>query len=401
MTMRLAVASAAAVLAACGSDTLHIALQISSGPVQACPYAAGAQAPTCSDVPMRCDSVLHIRIVRPSRPLESYLPLCQEIPRAEQDLCSLELINLPVRQLPKETLEVQVMIWPRAAVKTDELGAPDCHEIYGQPVSVQFGVHGFPEESVPAPALGGRAFYHPGDALTVVTLGCSDLREVNQPACVGPVEILASVDELDFLGAPLAQPASVLVSFGEPRYMANRDEHEWRHLGGLAAAGDGRWSGGIDELDLEDSICVDVQGNLGASTPTVRCVRPAVGARRLMLAGTWLPSQRLQQFVSGLGYADVPPEGLTIGIVLDPRGRPAEGYRVETRPAENVEVKYLDASGAVVGGATATVEGGLFVSENAPYGTDFRAYQGTAERTLQPGVGGRVRGKVTLVVLQL
>jgi hypothetical protein len=41
------------------------------------------------------------------------------------------------------------------------------------------------------------------------------------------------------------------------------------------------------------------------------------------------------------------------------------------------------------------------VSQDAPYGADFRAYQGLTERTGKPGVGGRVNGKVTVVVLQL
>jgi hypothetical protein len=41
------------------------------------------------------------------------------------------------------------------------------------------------------------------------------------------------------------------------------------------------------------------------------------------------------------------------------------------------------------------------VSQAAPYGAEFRAYQGPTERTVTPGIGGRVNGKVTVVVLQL
>jgi hypothetical protein len=400
--MRIAIA-AVVVLAACDSDTLRIAFQISAGPVQACPSAAVPAAPTCGDVPMLCDAVLDIRIRRPADPPEKYTGLCEAVPRGgKPDLCAIEQINLPVRQLPKDTLEVQVMIWPRDAVKADPIsGELDCREIYGQRVSIGFGVHGFPEEVVPSPALGGRAYYQPGDSQTVVTLGCSDLAVVNRPSCSGRIEIQAGVNQFDAPLAPVMSPAGLLVSIGEPHYTANRDEHEWssiRSLDLLAAPEPPTWVGALDTLDIEDSLCVEVIGTSGANTAVLRCARIDAGARKIDLLGTFVPMRRLVEIVESLSLSEIPPQGLTIGVLLDEQGRPAAGYSVRTSP--DTMVQYLNLSGQVDPGLVTTANG-LFVSQDAPYGADFRAYQGLTERTGKPGVGGRVNGKVTVVVLQL
>ncbi|HSK03266.1 MAG TPA: hypothetical protein VK932_18570 [Kofleriaceae bacterium] len=406
----LGVASVIAGLAACDGDTLRIALQISAGPVQACPSSAVPAAPACGDVPMLCDAVLDVRIVRPSSPDEAYLSSCTLIPRdRKRDLCSIEHINLPAGQLPKETLEVQVMIWPREAVKEADpsTGELDCREIYGRPVSVGFGVHGFPEEAVPSPALGGRAFYHPGDDLTVVTLGCSDLAAVNRPSCAGQIEIRAGVTELD---APLQSvtpvvAAELLVSVGEPRYVANRDHHEWSPLkaldleaGAPPGPADPRWGEAVEVLAIEDSLCVQVIGGQGANTATVRCGRIDPVERKLELTGTWLPRPRLAQILAGLGLTEPPAQGMTIGVLLDEKGALAAGYQIRTSPDSLVQ--YLTPTSQVVPGGTATTSAGLFVSMDAPYGADFRASQGE-QLPSALGIGGRVHGKVTIVVLQL
>jgi hypothetical protein len=397
---------ALALLAACDADTLRIAFQISGGPIQACPSSAVPPAPSCSDVPMLCDAVLNIRIVRPESPQETYLPLCEAIPRdAGRDLCAIEQVNLPARQLPKDTLEVQVMIWPRAAVKEDPTtGELDCREIYGQPVTIGFGVQGFPEELSPSPALGGRAYYHPGDERTVVTLGCSDLAAVNRPACAGQIELRAGVNEFDAPTAPVssAPPTDLLVSVGEPRYNATRGDHEWSPIKVLdlqppVAGAPPEWYAATDALPIEDSICVEVIGNRGPNTATLRCGRIDPADRTLELAGVWLPTSRLTEILTGLGLVEVPPQGLTIGVVVDAQGQPVAGYRIETSPASLVS--YLSANSQVVAGAMVTTASGLFVTEEAPYGADVRAFLGSVERAR--GLGGRVNGKVTIVVLQV
>ena len=403
--MRLAL-GVVALLAACDGDTLRIAFQVSAGPIQACPSTAVPPAPSCADVPMLCDAVLNIRIVRPEDPQETYLPLCEAIPRGtDRDLCAIEQIDLPARQLPKETLEVQVMIWPRDAVKADPMtGELDCREIYGQPVTVGFGVQGFPEEITPSPALGGRAYYRPGDAQTVVTLGCSDLRAVNRPACAGQIELRAGVNELDAPLRPVSSvpPAELLVSVGEPRYDPIRGEHEWSPLKVLdlqpiVPGQPPQWYAATDTLSIEDSMCVEVIGNRGPNTAVLRCGRIDPQDRTLELTGIWLPATRLAQLLTGLGFVEVPPQGLTIGILVDAQGAPAAGRRIETSPS--TLVKYLSPTGQVIPNLMMTTSSGLFVSEEAPYGADFRAFDGPTEAAR--GVGGRVNGKVTVVVLQL
>jgi hypothetical protein len=394
--------AAVALCAACDSDTLRIAFQISGGPVQACPSAAASAAPTCSDVPMLCDAVLDIRILRPADPPEKYTGLCEAVPRGgKPDLCSIEQINLPVRQLPKDTLEVQVMIWPRDAVKADPLsGELDCREIYGKPVSIGFGVQGFPEDVVPSPALGGRAYYQPGDAQTVVTLGCSDLATVNRPSCVGPIEIHADVDQFAAPLAPVTSPAELLVSIGEPQ-SSTGDEHEWRSLRPLElldAPESSTWVGALDTLDvINDSLCVEVIGTSGPNTAALRCVRKDAGAPKIELFGMFVPTSTLREILMSLTLSEIPPQGLTIGILLDEQGQAADGYTIRTSPDKLVQ--YLDETGNASG--TTTTRRGLFMSKDAPYGAEFRAYQGSVEQTIQPAIGGRVNGKVTVVVLQL
>lgn len=399
----------AAALAACGDDTLRIALAISGGPAQACTSTAPPSPPSCSDVPLQCDSVLSLRVVRPRAPEQTFVPLCEPIPRnASGDLCALEQIDLPARDLPKETLEVQVMIWPREAVKEDPAtGALDCGEINGQQVLVGFNLDGFPEEVTPAPALGGRAFYHPGDAQTVVTLGCSDLLSVNRPACAGQIELRAGVTELDDPLSPvtLVRSEDLLVMVGEPHYDASRGEHMWQSIKALdlQSPTPGRspeWFGAVDALDTRGTLCVRVTD--GRSNSTVRCGRIDPAARVLDLTGTWLSGSRLSQILAGLNGAsggEVPPEGLTIGILIDERGQPAAGYQIATSPSTASGVTYLDAQGQEVLGATATTASGLFGSLEAPYDADFRALRDGRERAV--GIGGRVHGAVTVTVLQL
>jgi hypothetical protein len=400
----VAALAALAALAACDPPPLKIAFQVSGGPTQACPAAGMSASPSCSDVPMLCDAVLNIRIVRPTTPQETYVPVCEEIPPTrDRDLCSIENIDLPPSELPKDTLEVQVLIWPRDAVKVDpDTGALDCREIYGQPVLIGFGIDGFPEDVVPSPALGGRAYYHPGDEQTVVTLGCSDLAAVNRPVCVGAagVQIGGAVNDFERPTRSIARTMvnDLAVSVGEPVY--DGDQYRMENTSALALAApqgseDPRWSGVVP--GLMDSLCVQVIGTSGANTATVRCdlVSPT---QRLDVTGFWLRPELLGEIVTGLGLGRLPPQGLTIGLVLDPQGRPASGYEVTSLPG--TPISYLTADHQVVPGGGSTTSSGLFVSEAALYGTSFTARNSTLSLTAA-GIGGLVRGRVTIVILQL
>ena len=182
-------------------------------------------------------------------------------------------------------------------------------------------------------------------------------------------------------------------------------EHEWRTIKmlELLPSSTPAWLGALDSLASLDSLgsegtlCIEVINRRGANVPVLHCQRIDTEARAFDLSGIFLSTSRLAQFLAGLNQAEVPPQGLTLGVLLDEQGRPAEGYRIETSPAEPVQ--YLSTNGQVVPGAIATTSSGLFASLDAPYDSDFRAYLGVTEQAA--GLGGRVNGKVTVVVLQL
>ena len=88
-----------------------------------------------------------------------------------------------------------------------------------------------------------------------------------------------------------------------------------------------------------------------------------------------------------------PDQGLVIGIVLDYLGNPVSGLNVATTAGA---VRYLSADrhNIILGGTSAS---GIFISEDAPFGTTFSA---TSSLHTVAGFGGLVDGKVTVVVLQ-
>lgn len=410
MTRAVALLAGIAALAAhagCEAPPLKIAFDVSGGPAQACPSTK------CSEVPMLCDAILNVRILRPSEPLAPFVSLCEPVPpNRHRDLCSIASVDLPSRELPNETLEVQVMIWPRDAVAYDAAADVfDCHEIYGKPTSIAFDLHGFPEEIAPAPALGGHAFFRPGDSQTVVTLGCSDLQAVNRPACFGTssIEVAATVNDFRTPNTTVfpSTAKTLRVSVGEPRYdpdegvyvfrTAEKQElHRTDDPTGLLPA----WGAFLDNFELHTAACIEVYEDTGPTIATVRCRPVTPGELRLDFVGIWLDSARLETIRRmALGLPVFPQEGLTIGLVLDDNGNPAANVQVIPEVGGNA-VKYLSVDGtAVIPNGTATTAGGLFVSETVPYGTRFNA-SGPGAQTAS-GIGGLIRGKVTIVVLQL
>lgn len=397
----------AAALGACETPPLKVAFAVSGGPAQACPSTS------CSDVTMLCDAVLNVRILRPSEPQAPYLSLCEPVPpNRNRDLCSIASVDLPARELPNETLEVQVMIWPLKAVKVDPVTQElDCREIDGKPTSIGFGLHGFPEESTPSPALGGRAFFHPGDGQTVVTLGCSDLDSVNRPICFGTssFQIAATVNDFRTPTTTVfsTDAQNLRVSVGEPRYDDGADTYVFgpsdkRQINriddttGLLPA----WGAFLDDFEVHTTACIEVYEDSGPTIATVRCRPVTPGELRLDFVGIWLDASRLAEIRRmALGLLDFPPDGLTIGLVLDDNGDLASNVRI-TPEVGGSTVKYLSVDGtAVIPGGTSTTASGLFVSQDAPYGTRFNAIGPTLQTA--SGIGGLISGKVTIVLLQL
>ncbi|HET9992359.1 MAG TPA: hypothetical protein VFQ65_27695, partial [Kofleriaceae bacterium] len=249
----------------------------------------------------------------------------------------------------------------------------------------------------PSPAVGGIAFYHPGDPETVVELGCADLTLLNDPVCTGATtQITAAVTDFDTLvSVPPSLAPHLTVSVGEPRSSIIgtmvHNTLEMMDLTQLTYDQSGStpsWQGLLPgQLAIS---CIQVDEDVAARTDSVRCSPPAND-----LVGTRLAKATLDEILAALGLTGFPDNGLVVGIVLDDQGNPASGLQVAASGLATV--KYLSADRHSVGGA-ATSTGGIFLSQDATFGTTFSAMQ--AGQQVQ-AVGGLIDGKVTIVVLQI
>ncbi|MBA2544734.1 MAG: hypothetical protein H0V17_34135 [Deltaproteobacteria bacterium] len=384
----------ALVLAACDTPDLTIIYRVADGTT-----GPTCGTTSCADVPMACQSVLHLRVLRPSDPNAPFISICEDIrTNSTADMCAIGNVDLPRRELPRETLEVQVTVWPREAVLDLETGELDCAK-----VPVEFdSTRGFPIAAM-NPAFGGRAFYHPGDEETVVTLGCVDVPSVNAPSCVGlnTIDVKATVG--DFENLPFSVSSTIAdrlaISIGEPKPFDDgvRTGHSLNSANTAALARTvvgptPAWGAGVD-LELQSSACIQALEDGAQTTSSLRCKAVSASDNMLDLPGVRLPKTTLDDILGALALVEFPEEGLTVGIVLDNVGAPASGLTVSSTMGS---VEYINASrtGVVTGATSAS---GIFVSRDAPYGTNFSTF--SIEQTVN-AIGGLVDGKVTVVILQ-
>jgi len=374
-------------MSACDTPPLKIVYRVADGPGQDCGTA------DCAEVDMACASVLHLRILSPSDPNVPHISICVDVaPNANRDLCAIGRIDLEQQELPREILEVQVTVWPRDAVLDPETGLLDCSRI---PVEFD-ATMGFPVNTSPGPAFGGRAFYYPGDTETVVTLGCTDRQSIN--ACsANDVEVTTTV--LDFENLPLLVSEQVgdelSLAIGEPE-LVNEDyvlnSADSAVLERTVIRPVPAWGGGVD-LEFVRSACIQVTEDGAQTTTTLRCKDTTPESPTFDHAGLRLPKPTLDQILAAMALAAFPEEGLTIGIVVDEAGNPVGGQSVTPTAGT---VQYLNAArtGLV---ANMTSTNGIFVSRDAPYGTIFSAFMGVENAAAK---AGRVKGKVTIALLQ-
>lgn len=393
-------------LGACDTPPLRIVYRIASAPPLSCAPAGFDEGTTvqCGDVPMPCEAVLNIRILDPEDPRAPFVSICERIPQNDdKTLCPLIQIDLPDRRLPKQVLEVQVLVWPRTAIEDPETGELDCRK-YDVPFDL---VDGFPVDHVPTPALGGHAYYRPGDEEVVVTLGCTDLPALDDPVCSGAMtlEATATIDDFETgvsVSRTLGERLSVAV--GEPAFNAGAmvyelNPNDTRRLDLVGSGPTPAWAADID-LELVMDACVEVREDEPQATATVACSALSdMGVLvddRLTLRGVRLSKASLEQILGALALDSVPANGITIGVVVDSAENPLAGYTVTPTTGT---IKYLsaDRTGLVPGATSAS---GIFVSEDAPFGTDFSTMKTTAPIQNVVRVGGLVKGKVTIVVLQ-
>ncbi|MGE3547937.1 MAG: hypothetical protein AB7L28_28695, partial [Kofleriaceae bacterium] len=306
-------------------------------------------------------------------------------------------VSLPELDLPAQRLEIQVAVWPRSAVEDPSTGQLDCQRnrvVYDHTT-------GFPVAQSPAPAVGGHAYFTPGDSLTVVNMGCTDLGALNDPTCVGEETVMVRAGVRDFdtlIPISRSQSASLSVAIGEPRELSN----EWvlnpadaRGLNPSDTEGSevATWSGDVD-LAFTATACLEVLEDTAQATTSLTCRSAEPDLMAIDLAGVRLTKQSLDQILDALAMTSFPDTGLTIGIVVDENTAPVAD-KVVTSSLGTVTYIAADRSGIVPDKTSAS---GIFVSTDAPYGAVFSTNNGQLTIT---GIGGRVRGKVTIVVLEL
>ena len=378
-------------LAACNTPTPRLRLALAGPPSQACPSA------NCAEVPMTCKSVMSVRIVDPTQTASPYLSQCVEVPtNRNQTMCALATVDLDAALIPVRDLEVQVALYPLSVIQPD----PTKSELICPTKVAYNAATGFPVEQSSAPALGGHAFYHPGDDLVVVTLGCTDLAAINESCAISDlIKVAATVDDFEtrfpVMGGSPSLADRLRVSVGEPQGLGNTFVLDTADTRLLARSGDGpipTWGGDV-AIRFKKFACLEVLENVGQSTAALRCKPTTVGPE-LQLGGVWMAKKQLDEILAALQLAAFPDEGLTAGVVVDDVGNPVVGAIVLPKAGT---VMYLSNDRASFGSG-GTSNSGIFVSRDAQFGTEFTASD--AGRQPVSAIGGLVVGRVTIVVLQ-
>ena len=379
-------------LAACNTPTPRLQLVFAGSPSQACPST------TCGGVPMNCKTVMSIRIFDPADAASPYVWQCVSVsPQQDNNMCALTGVDLVSTPIPVRDLEGQGALYPATEIPPDPTrkGELMC------PTTVEYNDStGFPVEQPVTPALGGRAFYHPGDETVVVTLGCTHLDAINESCAASSlVTVTATIDDFDtripVTGGPDGLADRLWVSVGEPRVFDNMSVLGASDVRSLARSIDGpipAWGGDI-EYQFRKHACLEVLEIAGQTTATVRCTSVSLDPH-LELHGVWMAKQRLDEILLALGTPEFPAEGLTVGVVVDGAGNPVDGAVVS---ASGSTVAYLSKQrDAFISGATSTT--GIFISRDAAFGTVFST-GGPGQPTVS-GIAGLVEGTVTIVILQ-
>jgi hypothetical protein len=379
-------------LAACGDPPpLKIKYKLSGSGQQCMNGSVAAQS--CSDVALPCAAHLGVRIIPPGDPTRAFVSICEPI-IGRPDLCSIAGINLPDGvTIPEQTLEVEVAVYP-----DNEFGG-DC------PTDSKFAPDGLPVSDTGAPAVGGAAYYHPGDSETTILLGCTD--QAALAACQMDDSIIVNATVNDFDAVSLSKMAADQLELfvGEPH--ASPEQPNEYILNPTATKALDRtapqppaWGTTLTMADqtalmLIDSICVEVLDFSTVIRPILVCKPYTQADKTISLTGVRIAGPTLDQILAADALADIPQGGIVIGMVVDSNFMPVAGVSVAPSSGYLSEdrTRFL-----APGGASTTTSNGIFIA-NAPYGTMFTAH-GATMLQVASGFGGVVDGKVTVVMLQ-
>jgi hypothetical protein len=404
---RIAIA-ALALLAACGDPPFALRFIPTDGESQTCIADTGVPAMDCNQITMACDPVLSIRITPPNDPTVPYISVCERLVGTNKNLCSIAGVNLPppIVPVPEQVLEVQMAIFPDDTLAHDAMGNPICpitkFSSNNLPSSVLEPCEEEDQTLCPkVPAIGGRTYYYPGDEETTVRLGCTNLEQLQAKACSAnsAVPVSAVVSDFDTLQPVTTNLASRLtVSIGEPHpsgdtYLLNTADLDELMLTSTSPP---TWSDTVPPFSTFQ--CLDVREDAAQTTATVTCEpAPQPAPNRIDINGLRLSKATLDKILIAIGKTTFPTKGLVVGIVIDSLGAPQMGVTVSPA-AGGVQYLSQDLMSIDLSG-TGTTDSGVFVSQDAPFGTRFDAQ--AAALTSDPAYGGVIEDKVTIVVIQL
>ncbi|HEX3476823.1 MAG TPA: hypothetical protein VHT91_17480 [Kofleriaceae bacterium] len=381
---------------ACSTPTPQIVLDLAGPPTQAC---LSDVVKSCADLTLPCDPVMSIRIVEPGAAPDDekarYLDQCVPVLTDPQyTACALNSVSLDSMPIPVRDLEVQIAVFPGSMARDPKTGALMCPS-----VDYTEGT-GFPKEGPTAPALGRQVFYHPGDATVDVKLGCTDVPKMQAgAACQNPGAGVATATVLGFdtqVPVPVGPGGNadeLFVWSGEPHMLDGSavllppDAVTMQ----LDDNGASQWTAERAQT-FSQYACVQVLEDIPQTAATLHCASTdnLVGE----LTGYWIRRDTLQPILkmasAVLGDSALPDAGLTIGLVVDGSALGVEGIAVQTDT--RAHITYLSKTGV---GSDATFATGIFVSDDAPFGTTFFA------PGARPEIGGLVAGKATIVVLTM
>ena len=378
------------------------------------------QVTTCADVTMLCPAVVSMRVVStdPNEATAPYINVCQQL-TGQQDLCAIAGVDLsapiqpiplgrsrgPDRGVPPQRRPRSTRI--RSSMTFGQLQCPTDVQFYdlttGFPVTADLTCD--PTQTAPCPtvpAIGGRAYYHPGDSETIVDLGCTDLAQLDNPTCNGKnlITVTAAVDDFDTeIPVQSSLADNLLVSIGEPVAVTDvvthyvLDTSDTNMLARTSAQAVPGWAADIDATFLSTE-CLEILEDGAQTTATLVCQPVDPTEPNLIdMTGIRLAKTTLTDVLGAIGEPVFPDGGLVIGIVLDYLDNPVANLDVS---ASSGTVIYLSSDRHnLIGGGTSS--SGIFVSKDAPFGTTFSA---TSALHTVSTFGGLVDGKVTVVVLR-
>ena len=412
-------------LAACGNPPpMVLDYALSQNPQQLCTTTTGQTASTCSDVTLRCASTLSVRIIAPDDPNTPFVSLCEPITTGFKDLCSIAGIDFPEpnRKVPDENLWIEVAVYATDSLCSDPNDPTGVTKLC--PTDVGYDdTTGLPIDAAPicspdqkccapAPAIGGRGLYRPGDKVTTVDLGCTNQPMLEDPSCSGPSTVTVAATVNDFDTGVSVSPAIAdqrSVSVGEPRGVTVGSSEvfvlepsDTAVLPRQVIQPVPGWDADV-ALQFMMSACLDVLEDAPQSTATLRCKQISPNPTRIDLVGVRLAKPTLDQLLAAVHLsAGFPPQGLVIGIVLDFNGNPVTNAVVHPScesAASPCTIEYLsaDRTTIIAGGTSAN---GIWLSQDASFPATFTTTNPQLQTQTAAGFGGLVQGKATIVVLQ-